>query len=82
LAGLLNLMQHKAMPVCIEKTFEALFTFVQGLINTEEHRAVREELDEESLQWYKSLFSTNALYAEFQPTNNHYSTYFPAKNYR
>lgn len=44
--------------VTIEKTFEALFTLVKEL-DEEEHRAVREELDEESLAIFDLLKKPN-----------------------
>jgi len=44
--------------VTIEKTFEALFSLVQEL-DEEEHRAVREGLDEESLAIFDLLKKTD-----------------------
>ncbi|MDT8445252.1 MAG: DUF3387 domain-containing protein, partial [Desulfuromonadales bacterium] len=49
--------------VTIEKTFEALFTLVQEL-DEEEHRAVREGLDEESLAIFDLLKKPDLSKAE------------------
>jgi len=49
----------------IEKTFEALFSLVQGL-DEEEHRAIREELDEESLAIFDLLKKPELSSAEIK----------------
>jgi type I restriction enzyme R subunit len=51
--------------VTIEKTFEALFRLVQGL-DDEEHRAVREGLDEESLAIFDLLKKPDLKSAEIK----------------
>jgi type I restriction enzyme, R subunit len=51
--------------VTIEKTFEALFTLVQDL-DDEEHRAVREGLDEESLAVFDLLKKSDLSPAEIK----------------
>ena len=51
--------------VTIEQTFEALFKLVQGL-NEEEHRAVREGLDEESLAIFDLLRKPNLKASEIK----------------
>ena len=51
--------------VTIEKTFEALFTLVQDL-DDEEHRAVREGLDEESLAVFDLLKKPNLSQSEIK----------------